>query len=221
MLPADSIAMIPECASLADALVCAHIHMHTRYPICSVAGDPQTITGYVNFKDIVAALKIGRGEPGLKGITRPIRKIDESTPLSNALAQMLRENAHIACVTRRDGAVLGLLTLEDIMEELVGDIGDEYDRLPTYVHPLAWGWIVGSGVAMQQLAKETGVTDRDFPAGERTLAGWCETRHPAPLSNEDVVRADGLEVQVRKMRRGRVYEALVRRVDAPSPGVPS
>ena len=210
MLPADQIITIPEQASLADALIRAHVHMHTRYPACSTEGDPQTITGYVNFKDIVAALKIGRGEPGLKGIIRPIKRMDERTALSVALEQMIRENAHIACVVQSSGGVMGLITLEDIMEELVGDIGDEYDRLPVYVHTLASGWIVGGGTLMPQLAKAAGISGEAFPPGRQTLAGWCEVRHAGSLHIEDVVRADGLEARVRKMRRGRVLEAVVR-----------
>lgn len=210
MLPADQIVTIPEQASLADALILAHIHMHTRYPTCAREGDPQSITGYVNFKDIVAALKMARGEPGLKGVIRPIKRIPEHVTMSTALEQMIRESAHIACVTRADGVVLGLLTMEDIMEELVGDIGDEYDRLPTYMHSLTGGWIVGGGISMQQLAQEAGTDASAFPAGTRTLAGWCEAHHPAPLRIENVLCADGLEVQVRKMRRGRVLEAMVR-----------
>jgi CBS domain containing-hemolysin-like protein len=147
--------------------------------------------------------------------------MDEATTLSNALEQMIRENAHIACVTGPGGTIVGLLTLEDVMEELVGNIGDEYDRLPTHLHALAWGWIVGGGATMQQLAKTVDIPADLFPAGRQTVAAWCESRHAGRLRIEDVIRADGLEVQVRKMRRGHVMEALVRRADAHVPSEPS
>lgn len=211
MLPAASIAMIPASASLAEALVEAHIHMHTRYPTCTVAGDPRTITGYVNFKDIVAALKMDRDTPGLQRIIRPVPRMDEGTTLALALEQMIRENAHITCVTDAGGAITGLLTLEDILEELVGDIGDEYDRLPSHLHTLPWGWICGGGTPMVQLARTAELPAERFAAGRQTLAGWCEERHPAALHNECVLVADGLEVQIRKMRRGRILEAKVRK----------
>lgn len=218
MAPAAEIAMISDKASLTDALIRAHIHMHTRYPTCAEEANPQTITGYVNFKDIVAALKFNPREPGLKSITRPIRRIEEHTSLSQALEQMILENAHIACIVQASGAVLGLITLEDIMEELVGDIGDEYDRLPTHILAMPSGWIAGGGVSMREVARVTNIPLEIHPAGRETLADWCEAHWKVPLRNGDIVRFEGLECYVRKMRRRRLMEAVIRRCEQQSVG---
>jgi putative hemolysin len=209
MLPAEEIIMIPETASLADALIEAHIHMHTRYPACTEKNNPQTVTGYVNFKDIVAALRINPVDPRLKNIIRPIRRINASTTLASALEHMMRDSVHIALVTATEGTTLGLITLEDVVEELVGTIDDEYDRLPVYIHPLTVGWIVGGGVAMQTLRKTTGIKSSTGVSESGTLAAWCETHHAGAIESDAVICAEGLQVRVRKIRRRKVMEAAI------------
>ncbi len=218
MTPISEIATIPQCASLADALIRAHIHMHTRYPTCAEEANPQTITGYVNFKDIIATMKTSPHEAGLRSIIRPIKRIDEYTSLSQALEQMIRENAHIACIVQTGGTLLGLLTLEDVMEELVGDIGDEYDRLPTHIQALTSGWIAGGGVSMREVARVTSIPLAVAPASKETLADWCEAHRGVPLRNGDIVRFDGMECNVRKMRRRRLMEAVIRRHEPQNAG---
>lgn len=217
MLPAYDIDMIPHDASLSEALIEAHLHMHTRYPTCTEAGNPQTITGYVNFKDIMAALKISPSDPRLRSIVRPLERIDAGVPLSQALDRMIRGRYHIALVVDAGGAVLGLLSLEDIVEELVGDIGDEYDRLPMHFHALAAAWIVGGGVTMGAVRTVTGLPSGGDAADARVLADWCRDASAGPLADGAMIRADGLEVMIRKMRRRRVMEAVVR-VQPPGAG---
>jgi putative hemolysin len=210
MLRAEEITTIPENVTLTEALIEAHFYMHTRYPTCAEKGNPQTITGYVNFKDIVAALKINPSDPRLKNIIRPIKRIDARTSLSQALDLMIRDNAHIACVSEAGKTLVGLITLEDIVEELVGDISDEYDRLPTHIHPLASGCIVGGGVSMQVARTALGIKAMAGPAGPITLAAWCAAHHTGALAGDTVIRAEGLEVRVRKIRRRKVMEAVLR-----------
>jgi putative hemolysin len=221
MLPATEICMIPEGLSLAEALVRAHLYLHTRFPVCAQDGDPQTIRGYVTFKDIVTALKIAPGQPSLPAITRPIQRLPATLLLAVALERMIRERTHIALVTGPDDAVVGLMTLEDIVEELVGDIYDEYDHMPAHLHPLGAGWLAGGGVAMTALM--AALKQPWPPAGSAavrplTLAEWC-ARHAGdrPVAAGDSFTADGLEVAVRKLRGPRVTEALIRPVTSPPP----
>ena len=152
VLPATDISMIPVNMSLSDALIRAHLDMHTRFPVCQTEGDPQTITGYVNFKDIVNALKNNPNDHSLKGVVMPIKSFVSNTPISKVLEQMIQEKSHIALVIAEDKKNLGMITLEDIIEELVGEIEDEFDRLPTHIHPYGATWIVGGGVPMNVIA---------------------------------------------------------------------
>ena len=217
MVPARDIAAIPATASLADALIEAHTHMHTRYPVCTEAGNAQSISGYVTFKDIVTALKVDPSGTGLPGIVRPIRRFPAETTLAQTLTDMVRDRVHIALVTD-GGEVKGLLTMEDIVEELVGDIRDEYDRLPTHLTAIGEGWLAGGGVAVGELAKAMGGNVLAGVDGKLTLAELAErTQEHSPRSGE-TIQAAGLVVQVRKVRRNRVAEAVVRVADRSGTG---
>jgi putative hemolysin len=209
MVPARDIATIPANASLADALVAAHLHMHTRYPVCGEGRTPQSITGYVTFKDIVTALKIDPSGAGLGGIVRPMSRIGSKTTLAQALTDMIRDKVHIALVMD-GGNVCGLLTMEDIVEELVGDIHDEYDRLPAHIHPIGDGWLVGGGLTIGSIAKT--IRTRVFTGVDATvtLADWVDHARDVSPRSGDTIRANDMEVQVRKVRRNRVAEAVVR-----------
>ncbi len=219
MLPAAEIAMVQEDANLMEALVFAHLHMHTRYPTCTDPDNPQTISGYVNFKDITSTLRINPSAPSLKCIIRPLPRLSDGTSLAQALELMMREKVHIAAVTEAGGAILGLITLEDIVGELVGEIGDEYDRLPLHIHPLQTGWILGGGVAMATVAKTTGLPAAPADLAAKpplTLADWYAAQKPGPLHHDDFLCLGDFEVRVRKIKRHKVMEVLINR-PSPSP----
>ena len=212
LMPAQDISMIYVGSSLEDALIRAHLDMHTRFPVCTKENDPQSIEGYVNFKDIVAALRVNPSDPSIRGILRPIKKVSEDTPLSSLLEIMIRERNHIVVVTSGEGTVLGMVTLEDIIEELVGEIEDEFDRLPTHIHPYGSScWIVGGGVSIGTVASTAGLDwSGKFGDGKvPTVAEWCVQQAGQPLKGGEVIESDNLRVVPRKFRRKKVSEAMV------------
>lgn len=205
MIPAQDISMIYAGSTLSQALVNAHLDMHTRFPVCMVDNDPQTIQQYLNFKDIVSALKVNPADPTVKGISRPITRVQEDLPLSKLLEMMIQEKTHIVIIVSKDGSVLGMITLEDIIEELVGEIEDEFDRLPTHVHPCPAGWIMGGGVTMTTVASTVGLDwSTKFTGRVPTLAEWC-----ANLKAGETLESDNLRIIPRKFRRKKLSEAIV------------
>ena len=197
--------------SLSEALVKAHLDMHTRFPVCRNQNDPQTIEGYINFKDIVYTLKTNPSEPSLKAITRSIKKINGDTPISQILETMIQDKLHIALVVSGRGTVLGMVTLEDVLEELVGEIEDEFDYLPTYIHPFGASWIMGGGLPMTTVLSTVGLKDEDKFRDTKvpTLSEWCEMKTSKPLEGGEIIESDDIRVIVRKFRRKKVSEALV------------
>jgi len=179
--------------------------------VCRDADNPQSIDGYITFKDIVTALKVDPTGSGLSGILRPISRISAKTTLAKALTDMIRDRVHIALVMD-DLTVLGLLTMEDIVEELVGDIRDEYDHLPAHMHPIGDGWLVGGGVTIESLKNTIGAPAFSDADMKLTLAEWAERVREASAQCGDVIQAGGVEVQVRKVRRNRIVEAVIRKV---------
>jgi putative hemolysin len=212
-IPIAEISMIPVNYSLSEALVRAHLDMHTRFPVCTEDNNGQTIIGYVNFKDIIFALHVNPSNPTLQGIVRPIKCVKAQTSISSLLEEMIQESSHISLVRDDKTAILGMVTLEDLLEELVGDIKDEYDRLPNYIHPYFSGWIMGGGVTMDTVATTTGKTGISFqnlPGGRLlTLTEWCSSLKSTALKGGEVLEKDGLSITVRKLRRQQLAEAIV------------
>ncbi len=207
-IPVADICMIPQSSSLSDALVRAHLDMHTRFPVCENINDPQTIQGYINFKDIIAALKINPEDPTIKGTIRPLKKFLDTTPISKVLERMIQEKLHIGLVENEEKKIIGMITQEDIIEELVGEIEDEFDRLPNHIHPYGHQWLVGGAVSMSALAKAMGI-DWTVSDEDLKLADWCQRRSAKPFSGGEVISENGLQVTVRKLKRKRISEAFV------------
>lgn len=206
-LPLRDVSMISAGSSLSQALVRAHMDMHTRFPVLEKDGDPQTVMGYVNFKDIISALKLNPDDPSVRGIIRPIKAVSGDTSISHALELMIREKLHIMLVSGKDGRLLAMVALEDIIEELVGEIEDEFDRLPAHIHPFAGGWIAGGGVPMAEVARQAGAAYHGGVEGK--LADWCAAHGLDESKGGEAVEADGLRVIARKFRRKKVSEAAV------------
>ncbi len=214
VLPASEISTVPATLSLSEGLLKAHMDLHTRFPIAEVENDPQTIEGYITFKDLVSALKMHAATPTVKGIARPIKRLQGDTTISLVLEQMMREKLHIALVVDNKDKVLGLVTLEDIMEELVGDIESEEDSLPIHTHPTSGGWIMGGGVPISAVASRLGVAWSPSFSGpvNLRLADWCVQVLGRPLEKGETVRAEGLQISVRKLRRHKLAEAFISKI---------
>ena len=208
MLPASHINMINAGDSMSDCLIKAHLYLHTRYPVTEKENDPQSIRGYVNFKDIIALMRLAEGKPTIRAILRPISSISSEASIASALEVMIQEHTRIAVV--RDGSALitGMITLEDIMEELVGKIHDEHDRLPTHVVRSGEGWVVGGGISLEHLKIETGI-DLAAATGAKPgmmLTEWVEGHFKRQIRGGDETSENGIRIAVRKIRREHVLE---------------
>lgn len=211
LLPAEHISMLNANDSITDCLIAAHLDMHTRFPVTERAGDPQAIIGYVTFKDIVAFMKLNPHDHSLRSIVRGILSLPDDLAISGVLERLMREHTHIALVRDGSGRVVGMITLEDIIEELIGDIQDEYDLLPIHAVRSGGGWVVGGGISLPRLHELTGLDLRNsLPTGEspiHNLSGWIIGHLGRIPTGGELVTQDGVRALVRKVRRQRVLEA--------------
>lgn len=217
MLPAEYIGMLGADQPLSEALIAAHQEMHTRFPVTEEAGNPQKIIGYVNFKDIVAALRLSPHAPSLRSLMRRIESFGEEVSVADCLENLMRNRNHIALVRDKAGRIVGMVTLEDIVEELVGEIHDEFDRMPAYLTPLGEGWIAGGFVSLNQLREQTGIDLQ--PLNEKpiyTLNDWIVERLGRPPRGGDVIQTENCRVLVRKTRHILVQEAFISPIQPPN-----
>jgi putative hemolysin len=219
LLPAEHIGMLNVGDSIADCLVAAHLDMHTRFPVSKERGNPQSIIGYVNFKDIIAHMRLSPQENSLRGIIRSLPSIYEEMPIAAALEALMRSRTHIALVKNSGGTITGMITLEDIIEELIGDIQDEYDLLPMHAVPSGAGWVAGGGVSLARLRDLTGIDLTADPPekGATNLNSWVTGHLGTPAQGGEVLERDGLRIVVRKVRRKQVFEAQIARSAVPQP----
>ncbi|QDU26507.1 Hemolysin C [Anatilimnocola aggregata] len=216
MLPEDDIVMVVADAPLSENLIIAHMDLHTRFPVTVRRGDPQAIIGYVTFKDMVLLAKTHPGNPVIREIVRQISSVSVDLSLSESLRRMTTEHQHLALVRGEGGTVVGMITQEDIFEELVGDIQDEFDRLPRHISPAGQQLVVGGGVTLGQLRNLLKRVELGGELPDATaINDWLNLGREDHLRGGDVVEIDGLWFQVRKVRRRRITEALIDPLGSP------
>jgi len=214
MLPADEISMLDANAPVAECLIAAHLDMHTRFPLTERKGDPQSIVGYVNFKDIVAHMRLAPHSLTVRAISRAIPSFPDDMPVSRCLERLIHDHIHIALIRDKQNAVIGMVTLEDLLEELVGEIEDEYDHLPGHAVISGRGWVVGGGISPGKLRETTGI-ELPVADGQESLlhlSDWVGRHRTQPLRGGEVIERDGIRVVVRKVRRHKVLEAQIEKL---------
>lgn len=169
MSPRPDIAALPASASLRDVQALVLERGYSRIPIYD--GDLDEPVGIVFAKDVLKALHEARPVASLRDVARPARFVPESKKAGQLLREMRQGTFHIALVTDEYGSVSGLITLEDLLEELVGEITDEYDPDETPI--LAVGdaeWLVAGRAPISDVAEEL---EAELPEDEwDTIAGF-------------------------------------------------
>ena len=126
MVPRTDITAIPRDATLDEIVRIFREHRHTRLPVYE--GDLDHVVGLIHIKDLLLYLMdSGRGPFEIDRLMRPIRYTPESKKVDELLHQMQVEKVHMMVVLDEYGGTAGLVTLEDLLEEIVGEIRDEYD----------------------------------------------------------------------------------------------
>jgi CBS domain containing-hemolysin-like protein len=206
MVPRTEIVAFPKEIRPAELLEKIMEERYTRVPIYD--GSIDRILGIVHLKDLVQLLSSEGGD--VRSILKPILRVPERKPILRLLADMQRNFVHLAVVKDEFGVTLGLVTQEDILEEIVGEIRDEFDREELLtIRALPEGGYQALGrVKVVDFNRETGW---EVPAARGdTVAGlvWNELGR-APRKG-DVVRVPGYEFSVADISGTRITQVRVR-----------
>lgn len=178
---------------------------HSRLPIQT--DDLDEVLGFVHVKDLLGVPEEARDQPLDRGLVRPLRAIPEMAPLRTVLRVMRRTRNHLALVIDEYGGTAGIITLEDIVEELVGEIRDEHDPRGVRMRTSQDGRVVAAGDVRPHELAQFGV---DFPEGDyETVGGMVMDSLGRIARRGDVVEAAGFRVRVTRMEGRRVGEVEI------------
>ena len=210
MVPRTSIVALPHDATIEDAVDLIVAEGHSRIPVYQ--GTVDEIIGIVYAKDLLPFIKSGAPEPPpLRSLFRTPVLVPESMSVDNLLHELQRRKVHIAIVLDEYGGTAGLVTIEDLIEEIVGEIQDEYDVEEPMIERLSDDEArVDGRAAVDDLAELFGT---NVPLEDEdeydTVGGLIYHRIGGVPRPGDQVSLDGLTLTVEKTDGRRVSKVLV------------
>ncbi len=208
MVPRIDIAALPVTATLDEMIATIVKEGHSRIPIYDESID--NVIGILYAKDLLPLLKGGR-EPNLRKIVRPPVFVPESISVDDLLHQLQRQKVHIAIVLDEYGGTAGIVTIEDLIEQIVGEIQDEYDVEEPMIEPLDEDRArVDGRASVDDLTNHFGI-ELDAADKEQydTVGGLVFHEFGGVPSAGDTVEVNGLTLTVESTDGRRVGKVLV------------
>ncbi len=198
MVPRTEIVSLSKDDTLETFLKVIREEKFTRYPI--IDGDKDHIIGLINIKEIMTDL-IGNeklSQQTLDTYTRPIIRVIETIPIHDLLVKMQKERMHMAILIDEYGGTSGLVTVEDILEEIVGEIRDEFDmdEVPMVRKVKENHYIIDSKVLVSEVNDLLGIDidDEDID----TIGGWILTEN-YEAKEGDIILHDSFSFKILDM----------------------
>ena len=201
MRPRPEVVALTVDDSIADALESVRALPYSRFPVVDASIDD--IVGFVHVRDLYEA---SSSSTGVRELMRPIPYIPSTARVLPTLTGLRASGDQIAVVFDEYGGTDGIVTLEDLVEEIVGEIFDEYDTETAAAAMMEQGGSVDGRLNFQDFEEATGVTLP--PAASDTVAGFVVERLGRLAVVGDSVEVDGGTLQVAAMDRRRISELL-------------
>ena len=211
MLPRTEVAFLEASMTLSRALKETAEAPHSRYPVAGSSQDD--VIGFLHVRDLMVPAARARGMR-VADVVREVKSLPDSKKVLPAMSEMRREGHHLAIVVDEYGGTAGIVTLEDLIEEVIGDIRDEYDVEGDDPLRFSGGEVEADGLLnLDEVRTVTGV---DLPEGPyETLAGYVMAclGHVPRLG--EAVEVDGHRLEVSELDNRRIARVRVTPLVAP------
>jgi CBS domain containing-hemolysin-like protein len=221
MVPRPDMVAVEAWATVDDALEVALAAGYSRIPVYEQGIDD--VLGIIYTKDLMRAARDGKADEPVRDLVRSANFVPETKRVAELLPEMQKQKAHMAIVVDEHGGVAGLVTLEDLIEELVGEIQDEYDvEEPPIEHLSEDELSVDARLPIDELGE---LLDVDFPEGDYDTVGGLllDLLGHVPVEGESV-DFDGYRLTAEKVMSRRIGRVRISRMQpstqaaGPSPG---
>jgi CBS domain containing-hemolysin-like protein len=209
MRPRNEITFFDAAAPIAECLALAEKTRYSRFPICA-DGDLDRTLGVVHIKDLYALRERAKTAADLLPQARPLFYLPETARLDGLLRRFLDRKAHFAVVVDEFGGTVGVVTLENTIEAVVGQIQDEFDTEKSEMIRLGENiWEAAGTLALHELEKIIGTV----PHGENTTtaSGWVTEKLGGFPKPGDIVEVADFKLRVEEMDGTRVAKLKVTR----------
>jgi CBS domain containing-hemolysin-like protein len=213
MQPRKELVVLPSDLGIPHCLDLAEKTRYSRFPICR-DGDLDQTLGVVHIKDLYAHRFKARAAADLLPVSRKLIYVPPTTRLEKLLQLFLERRTHLAIVVDEHGGTLGMVTLEDILEELVGPIQDEFDQeAPPLIALDDQTWEADGVLPLHELAELVGEPVQE--EGLTTTSGWLTRQLGGFPKPGDRVSLGAFELEVIAMEERRVAKLRIQRRVAP------
>jgi CBS domain containing-hemolysin-like protein len=194
MRPRQEIVAFNTEAAIAECLDIAETTRYSRFPLCE-RGDLDRTLGVVHIKDLYAMRLKARSATDLLATARKLIYVPETAHLEKLLHLFLERKLHLAIVVDEYGGTVGMVTLENILEEVVGQIQDEFDQeKPLLLRLSDSAWEVAGALPLHELGELLGETLSE--EGVTTVSGWVTTRLGGFPKSGDVLTVGNYDLRV-------------------------
>ncbi|MFB6156629.1 MAG: hemolysin family protein, partial [Haloferacaceae archaeon] len=212
MTPRLDMTAVSKEASLDEAIETCVQSDHERIPVYD--GNLDNIVGIVNLRDLVRERNYGEGDVELTDLVEPTLHVPESKNVDELLEEIQEDRMQMVIVIDEFGTTEGLITLEDMVEEIVGDILEGDEEVPIEVVDRDT-YLVRGEVNIDEVNEEL---DLDLPEGEEfeTLAGFVFNRAGRLVEEGETISYDGVEIRIEEVDNTRIKRARITTPEEPA-----
>ncbi|WIV19651.1 hemolysin family protein [Paenibacillus polygoni] len=211
MVPRTELITIDQDMEYVDIIPVLDQYNYSRYPVIE-AGDKDRIVGVVNVKKMLPYI-VAKKESKLSDFIRELPYVVENTRIQDAMIKMQQQQVHMAVVIDEYGGTSGILTMEDILEEIVGEIRDEFDadEVADIQKTGEHEYLINGRILLNELEKQFGFI---FEGDEEvdTIGGWIQYHKGTTVETGDVIEHGEFAWTVAEMDNFQIKQVILQRV---------